>query len=461
MQELAFATATELAAAIRERKVSAVEVLEAHLRQIARHNSALNAVVTLDEEGARHRAREADGALARGESWGPLHGLPMTLKDGHSTAGMRTTAGHPPLAGYVPAADGTVAARLKKAGAIIIGKTNVPDLLLDIQSFNPIFGRTNNPWDLERTPGGSSGGAASALAAGMTPLEIGSDFGGSVRIPAHFCGLFGLKTTEHRVSMAGHIPDLPGAPRSHRVMWSIGPLARSVEDLTLGYRVIAGPDPRDPDVPPVEMREVPPPALSDLRIAWAPTFPGVPAAASIRDALHGLAAELDSLGARIEETLPEVSFKEHAVLRSELSKAAQRAFSLDEGDPPPTLGEFMLALHRRDALIAAWEQFFSEWDVLLCPVTMTTAFVHCETETPLGVDGEEFPYWWALRHCAAFNVTGHPSLVLPIGRDPDGLPIGVQVVARRWGEDSLLAIASRLAEVTGPFQRPPGYGLER
>src|SRR5438067_7981362 len=163
-QDLTFATATELAAAIRERRVSSAEVVEAHLARIARHNPALNAVVTLDEEGARRRAREADEALARGEGWGPLHGLPMTLKDGHSTVGMRTTAGHPPLADYVPREDGAVAVRLKAAGAIIVGKTNVSELLMDIQSNNPLFGRTNNPWDLERTPGGSSGGAAAALA---------------------------------------------------------------------------------------------------------------------------------------------------------------------------------------------------------------------------------------------------------------------------------------------------------
>src|SRR5438093_3960768 len=190
MQNLNFSTATELAAAILERRLSSLEVVDAHLAQIARHNPQLNAVVTLDEEGARQRAREADAALARGELWGPLHGVPMTLKDGHSTAGMRTTAGYPPLADYVPEENGTVAARLKAAGAIIMGKTNVSELLMDIQSNNPIFGRTNNPWNVERTPGGSSGGAAAALAAGMTPLEIGSDFGGSIRIPAHFCGLF-------------------------------------------------------------------------------------------------------------------------------------------------------------------------------------------------------------------------------------------------------------------------------
>lgn len=454
MEHLTSLTATHLTAAIRERRASSTEVLDAHLAQIARENPALNAVVTLDEVGARQRAREADEALSRGEMWGPLHGLPMTLKDGHSTAGMRTTAGHLPLSEYVPTEDGTVAARLKAAGAVIMGKTNVPDLLLDIQSANAVFGRTNNPWNRERTPGGSSGGAAAALVAGMTPLEIGSDLAGSIRIPAHFCGLFGLKTTEHRVSMWGHIPDIPNSPRTHRLMWSIGPLARSVEDLALAYRIIAGPDGRDPDVPPVPVGEVPRLELKDLRIAWAPTFPGVPVMGAISDALSNLAAELDRLGARVEERLPPIDFKDLAQMRALLSRAVRVTFAPTEEEPAISTAEYFTALHRRDFFINAWEEFFGEWDALLCPVAMTTAFPHCPTDTPLTVDGEQVNYWRIVGHCGPFNFTGHPVVVIPIGRDPDGLPIGVQIVGRRWGEERLLAIAEKLVEVAGPFRWP-------
>src|SRR5215211_3560739 len=296
MDDLAFASATELSARIRRRKVSATELLDAYLARIARYNPSLNAVVTLDEERARKRAQEADAALARNETWGPLHGVPMTLKDGHSVAGMRTTAGFEALADYVPPEDGTVAARLKAGGAIIVGKTNVPVLLGDFQTDNPIFGRTNNPWDLDRTPGGSGGGACAAVAAGLVPLEVGSDLGGSIRIPAHFCGVFGLKPTEHRVSLAGHIPDLPGSPRSARVIAVIGPLARYVDDLALALRVIAGADGRDTDVSPVPLvPEVSSPSLQDLRIAWAPTFPNVPVSQDIRAAIEQLATELASL----------------------------------------------------------------------------------------------------------------------------------------------------------------------
>src|SRR5512133_3029032 len=275
-----FVSTMQLAAAIRARDVSAVEALEARLAQIERHNPALNAVVTIDAERARERARQADEALSRGVVWGPLHGVPFTLKDAHSTAGVRTTTGFPPL-DHVPQEDGTVAARLKAAGGVLIGKTNVAAMLADFQTSNSIFGRTNNPWNVERTPGGSSGGAAAALAAGMTPFEIGSDLSGSIRIPAHFCGLFALKPTEQRVSLDGMIPGLP-PPRSVRIMSCIGPIARSVEDLALLFPIIAGPDGRDTEVEPVPVGEVPDLRIKDLRIALAPTFPGLPAAAEIR-----------------------------------------------------------------------------------------------------------------------------------------------------------------------------------
>ena len=220
MKDIVFSSTTQLAAAIRAGGVSATEVLEAHLAQIATNNPTLNAVVTMDAEQAHKRAREADEALARGEIWGSLHGVPFTLKDAHATAGMRTTTGFPPL-DHVPQADSTVTARLKAVGGILLGKTNVAMMLADYQTTNPIFGRTNNPWNIERTPGGSSGGAAAALAAGMTPFDIGTDLSASIRIPAHFCGVCGLKPTEQRVPLTGLIPGLP-TPRSVRIMSCIG-----------------------------------------------------------------------------------------------------------------------------------------------------------------------------------------------------------------------------------------------
>src|SRR6266478_628158 len=303
--DIVFSSTKQCATAIRAGRVSATEVLEAHLAQIDKHNPALNAIITMDAGRAYERAREADKALARGEIWGPLHGVPFTLKDAHSTAGMRTTTGFPPL-DNVPQEDSTVTARLKAAGGILIGKTNVYMMLADpAQTTNPIFGRTNNPWNVERTPGGSSGGAAAALAAGMTPFDIGTDLSASIRIPAHFCGVCGLKPTEHRVPLTGLIPGLPG-PRPVRIMSCIGPMARTVEDLALLFAIIAGPDEYDTDVAPVPVEEVPNLDLKHLRVAIAPTFPGFPIAADIRAAVEELAKQLTPLCAAVEEaTLPQ------------------------------------------------------------------------------------------------------------------------------------------------------------
>ena len=210
---LVFLTATQLAEKIRSGETTSLEVVQAFLKQIETYNPILNAIVTLDAQGALERAKEADEALARGELWGPLHGVPVTIKDSFSTAGMLSTSSHPPLADYVPPEDATVVARLRNAGAIILGKSNLPELAGDFQTNSPIFGITNNPWDLSVTPGGSSGGSAAAVAAGLSPLEIGSDLAGSIRIPSHFCGVFGMKPTEHLVSGFGHFPGLGGSEK--------------------------------------------------------------------------------------------------------------------------------------------------------------------------------------------------------------------------------------------------------
>jgi len=455
--DIVFSSTMQLATAIRAGHVSATEVLEAHLAQIATHNPALNAIITMDAERARERAREADEALARGELWGPLHGVPFTLKDAHATSGMRTTTGFPPLADYVPQEDSTVTARLKAAGGILIGKTNVPVMLADYQSNNPIFGRTNNPWNSERTPGGSSGGAAAALASGMTPFEIGTDLSASIRIPAHFCGVFGLKPTEQRVPLTGLIPGLSG-PRPIRIMSCIGPMARTVDDLALLYSIIAGPDGRDTEVAPVPVDEVPNLDLKHLRVAIAQTFPGFPIAADIRAAVEELAKQLTPLCAAVEAApLPQVDFNQELASAGALIGMMTGAFQPGEQERPTTLAHYLEALHRRDQSIIAWEQFFDEWDVLLCPPSMVTAFPHCETGTPLRVDGQEVAYWMVSAHGTLFNYTGHPAVVLPYKLDHDGLPIGIQMVGKRWGESRLLAMAKALSEVTGAFQRPPGY----
>ncbi|MET3519692.1 amidase [Mesorhizobium abyssinicae] len=456
--DIAFASTIELATAIAARRISAVAALDAHLAQIDRSNGAVNAIVTLDREGARERARQADVALARGDALGPLHGVPFTLKDTHDTAGMKTTVGFPPFADYVAKKDSPVVARLKAAGAILIGKTNVATMLGDWQSDNPLFGRTGNPWNLSRTAGGSSGGAAAAVAAGMTPFEIGTDMQDSIRLPAAFCGVYGLKPTEHRVSLAGAFPDPGGTARSVRLMSCLGPLARSAEDLALIYRIIAGPDGGDTDLAPVPVEATETPDVSTLRIAVATTFPGFPVADEISAAVEKLGEKLGSAGAMVEEAkLPRLDLHDDLAEGGALIGMMLEAAQPDPPEQPTPISRWFAALARRDRSILAWDRFFESCDALLCPVAMTTAFPHCAPGTAIEVNGREENYWMLPAYGAVFNYSGHPALTIPGGYDSEGLPIGLQLVGRRWSETRLLGIASAIAPLAGGYRRPTGY----
>src|SRR5260370_42277210 len=266
-----------------------------------------------------------------------------------------------------------------------MGKTNVAMMLADYQTTHPTFGRTTNPWNVERTPGGSSGGGAGGVGGGMARFDIGSDLSASIRIPAHFCGVCGLKPTEQRVPLTGLIPGLQ-TPRSVRIMSCIGPMARTVEDLALLYSIIVGPDGRDTEVQPVPVDEVPQLALKHLRVAFAPTFPGLPVAAEIRDPVEELAKQLSPMCAAVEEaTLRQVDFNQELMNAGALIGMMVGAFQPEEQERPATLAQYLEALERRDQSILAWEQFFEKWDVLLCPPSMVTAFPHCEPASPLHV----------------------------------------------------------------------------
>jgi len=448
-----------LARRLRRRQLTATEALEAHLRRIDEHNPTLNAVVSLDADRARDVAEAADAALRRGELWGPLHGVPMTLKDGHDVAGLRTTVGTVAL-DRVADEDGTVAARLRAAGAIIIGHTNVPPWLADYQSANPIFGRTSNPWDPERTAGGSSGGAAAALAAGMTPLEICSDLAGSLRLPAHFCGVYGLKTTEHRVPVTGFFRPPDGSPRPVRIMSSLGPMARDLGDLQLALAVIAGPDGRDGDVPPVPLGPRRRRRLRDLRLAVAPTLPGATVARGVRQQVERVAAQASDAGARVERRLPDLDWEAQNGLYGELLGTITGLFDpeADLRDEQRTLAWYLDSLERRDRFIAVWEAFFEDLDGLILPPAMTTAFTHRESGAAIDVDGETVSYGAQGLLLVFCNLTGLPGLAVPAGVD-DGLPVGVQLVGPRWSEMRLLELARELeqAGILPGFQAPPWW----
>jgi amidase len=446
-----------LADKLKHRELTATAVLEAHLARIERDNPTLNAAISLDVDGARKSAQVADGALDRGESLGPLHGVPMTLKDGHDVAGLRTTLGVPAL-DRMATEDGTVAARLRKAGAILFGHTNVPGWLADYQSTNAIFGRTSNPYDRTRTAGGSSGGAAAAVASGMTPLEVGSDLAGSMRLPAHLCGVYALKTTEHRVPLTGFFRLPFESPRSVRIMTTLGPMARDLGDLELALSILAGPDAYDTEVPAVPFHPTPRQSLAGLRLSASPDFPGVTIAKSIRDQVARIATQAAGAGASVQHRLPAIDWAAARALMQDLVTTITGLFSPDARlrDEQRTLAWYMGALSRRDAFITQCETFFQDFDALVLPAATTNAFPHCETGAPVDVDGTPTVYWSVVAPLIFCNLTGLPSLAVPAGF-ADGLPIGVQIIGPRWSESRLLAIAGALEQegVLPGFQSAP------
>lgn len=487
---IVFLPASDLAVAIRSGTFSSYEVVSAHINHIHKYNPDLNAIVVLNEQAALERAREADVALSIGEYWGPLHGVPVSIKDHFAVKDTRITNAFTPLADQVTDYDATVVKRLKDAGAIILGITNMPVMAMDVQTDNPIYGRTNNPWDRTRTPGGSTGGGAAAVASGMSPLTIGSDLGGSIRIPSAFCGIYGIKPTENYVSAYGIFPGaLDKKRRTVRAMASIGPLARSLKDLKLCLPIIAGPDGYDVMVPAVNMCPRPKPAYPELRIAWSDNFGNIPVSEDTRKVLEQVVAKLTDEGCIIKKIDPPqfdfedawetwgkmVDLQINVNLPSSVRffmytlGGIQRSKSpLLQIVYPATYDKFIKETSRRDILIARLEQFLMEWDVFICPVTPGPAYQHHEPDDvifgyniydePIPVDGQPLNYWMAnAAYTTPFNATGHPAVTIPAGYSEDGLPIGVQIVGRRWHDMELLDIAEMIDAVAGAYREPPSY----
>ncbi|MEO1146286.1 MAG: amidase [Cyanobacteria bacterium J06638_22] len=492
MIDLTFAPARQLAQMICDRQVSAVEVLDAHLAQVAQHNAKLNAICTLNEDQARDRARQADEAIARGEIWGALHGVPITIKDIFETAGLRTTAGYIPLKDYIPQQDATVVARLRAAGAIVMGKTNMAELAGDYQSTNALFPRVNNPWNLDYTPGGSSGGSAAAVAAGLSPLDLGNDIAGSVRQPAHFCGVYGLKPTDRRISTAGQIPEVSGMPRCLRQMITVGCFARSLDDIRLCFSLIAGADRRRPDVPPVPLDRSTHKPLIALKLAWIDQWDKVPVAVEICTAMETVRQTLVHAKVSVEHWQPEnfdlskilhlygrlaayVNIYAQPVDRYNLRRSLTQIFrTATQGEPTlrrlgdfsrllpdllnPTLKGYFEILTEREDFTADLDAALDNWDAWLTPVAATPAFSHRPSWSAIDIDGRSYPHAVANgAYTMPFNLSGHPAVVIPIGQTTAGLPIGLQIVGKRWREMELLAIAQSLDQVVGQLRHPPGY----
>jgi amidase len=422
------AGAGRLAQALADRQVSALELFDAAVGRIEALDGPINAVVVRDFGRAREAALAADAALARGERR-PLLGVPMTVKEAFDVAGLPTTWGLAAFREVVPQTDAVAVRRLKTAGAVILGKTNVPPNLGDWQSANPIYGRTNNPLDLSRTPGGSSGGSAAALAAGYVPLEFGSDIGGSIRVPAAFCGVYGHKPSHELVPQRGHQPG--GAEGAPVPLGVVGPMARSAADLALGLQVTAGPDLGEA----VGYRlELPPPrreAIGDYRVLVLDDHPLCATDAEIRAALDRLARDLERKGAKVARQsplLPDLAAAHPAYLSLVTSVVSLGA----PGRPSPrTAHDYLAALNAQFEVRRRWAALFQDWDVVLAPCYGTAAFPHVEgeqTERTLVIDGVETPYMSQIAWPALATLPNLPATSVPVSTTRDGLPIGVQVV---------------------------------
>ncbi len=481
--DTALLSASDLARRIRRGEVSAVDALEACLDRYERHNPAVNAVVVERREEARARAAAADEATKRGENWGPLHGVPVTIKDAFDWVGTPSTWGSPALANNFPEVDAVAVQRLLGAGAVIWGKTNVPLMLADWQSFNDVYGMTRNPWDLDRTPGGSSGGSAAALATGMSALEIGSDIGASIRNPAHYCGVFGLKPTWDLVPITGHLP--PGDVGSIDIGVA-GPLARSADDLDLALGVLAGPAGLDAAGYRADLAEPSQMRLSDFRVGLVLESPCVAQDQQLTDQLQNVADALAAAGVDVVEgARPDMDLRRAHEVYMLLLRAAMGAHATDEemeahreiaanSEPDDmsydTLNSRGVTLSHRDwwqldqerqKLRLAWANWFEAFDLLLCPTAASAAFPHIVDGTrgsrQIEINGMPELYtdqlFWAGWSCSVYL----PAVSAPAGLTRDGLPVGLQIVAPHLQDRRAIRFAQLMERELGGYVPPPGY----
>ena len=479
MPDLAYVSALDLADAIRRRRVSSREALEVFLERIASLDKSINSVVTIDADRARADADEADRLLARGEARGTLHGVPMTIKDSLQTRGMRTTSGAPDLANFVPQEDAWPVARVREAGAVIFGKTNLPIYAGDLQSYNDVFGTTNNPYDLTRTPGGSSGGSAAALACGFTPLEIGSDIGGSIRLPSHMSGVVGHKPSYGIVPAHGQIPGPPGT-LTLADLAVVGPMARTVEDLEHGLEIMAGPNRWEKAA---WRLELPPPRrkkLADYRIAAWLDDPRCRVEPDVKALLEGAARKLMDAGVALDTearpgfTLEKVAGVFSALLQAALAGGTSRdrieAYAVSTEDTPVASIRRLVAMRHRDWLShnerrlqmrKRWEEFFERWDIMLLPVMPCPAIPHDHSEPQASrtawVGGEQRPYWDLVTWMAPAGACYLPATVVPVGCLSNGLPVGIQIVGPYLHDRTTLDVAKHLLDMAGGCPRPTGF----
>ena len=488
MSEVAFQSATELTKAIRDRRIGSAELLELYIERYERLNPEINAIVATDLETARNRAKRADEVLAKGENWGPLHGLPMTIKDSMEVVGMPCTWGSPPLKDFMPGRNAVAVQPLIDAGAVIFGKTNLPLFAMDFQSFNDVYGQTNNPWDVTRTPGGSSGGAAAALAAGLTGLEIGSDIGGSIRSPAHYCGVYGHKSTYGIISMHGQAP-VPGIfPGDYATEVDIavtGPLARSADDLALVMDLVVHLPLSQRKAISIRLPSPRKETLKTYRIGLWLDDPAYPVDSSVGDCLQGAADRLAVAGASVEEKRPDIDFIDcHRIYTDllnlataisippaqfeEMKKTATTLSADDQSNYAITIRgsirthrEWQALNYQRTMMRQKWADYFKDIDVLLCPVTRVAAFPHDHKtilNRVLPINNRDETCLDALLPWVGLTCVSYlPATVAPVGFTPEGLPVGVQIVGPYLEDRTPIHVARLMEDVTGGFTPPPGF----
>ena len=485
MEEMAKQSAITLTKAIRDKKISSSELLEYFIERYERLNPEINAIVATNFDLARKKAADADEALARGDVFGPLHGLPMTLKDNLEIMGMPTTYGAPDLAGHMPEENADVVQSVLDAGAIVFGKTNLPLFGMDTQSFNDVYGQTNNPWDTSRTPGGSSGGAAAALAAGLTGLEIGNDIGGSIRFPAHFCGIYGHKPTYNIVSMHG--AKHPMNPIRTNFPMDIdlavnGPLARSAKDLMLAMGIIVGPPAYQRKALTISLPEPRKKELSDFKVGVWMEDPLYPPDDDVAAVLSDFIDRLAGTGVTLLDRKPDIDLKRSHELRNAFETTTlchvqppelwERATSSVEHDDENIRhwARNMTMQHRdwnilnmeRSAIRQKWDDYFNDVDIMLCPVTRIPAHPHDHTPIPERVvqfNDETLKYWDVMGPWNSLSLVAYlPATVAPAGFTPGGLPVGIQIVGPYLEDLTPIQFAINLEkEIIGPYQLPPGF----
>ncbi len=461
-----------MAKRVREGSISSVELVDAHIARIERLNPKLNAFVHTDFNGARDEAKAADKAVrarAKSQTLGPLYGVPISIKSSIDVAGFPSECGSKLRRGYVASSDAPLVQRLRAAGAIILGNTNVPECLMAWETDNLLYGRTNSPWDLERTPGGSSGGEAAAIASGCSAGGVGSDGGGSIRVPAHFSGICGLKPTPGRIPSTGHYP---GSAGPFAQLGVVGPMARTAGDVAQLFEVMAGPDPGDPCSAPVPLRRWSDAEIRKLRIAYFEQDDMAPVTPETAAAVRRAADALRGQGFEVVEWQPENLDRAWKLWWNLFGRAGQMAFSpmLDghDNEMSPILREFRVKVAEEPALSATEllnttlerdvlrNRFLAkmeEFPILICPVCSIPAFRHGERAWM--VQGRKVEYLKAMAYSQWFNLLGNPGAVVPVSQSPEGLPIGVQIVGRPWEEEAVLSVAAKIEAACGGFRRPP------